>query len=144
MSKSVFNPNEKVLIRRYLIWCYKTTKEELDRIERYYTQIQVDHFVLSDLRKTEEFNSSKGSVPFREIVGEFEKYIEDKKRNVDQKKFTDDQQRDLSPDYIYLKCRFSALKKAIKHFLGARELNNICSLYEQEMTGRILQAREHS
>ena len=31
-KKRQFTQNEKNLIRRYLVWCYKTTKEELDKI----------------------------------------------------------------------------------------------------------------
>lgn len=69
-----FDKEKRRLIRRYLIWCYKTTREEFDG---------------------------------------------------------------------YLKNRLEAVEKAIEHFLGKDDLNNIQMLYENEMTNRILQARGH-
>jgi len=37
-----------------------------------------------------------------------------------------------------------AIEKTIKYFLGDKELEKINHLYEQEMTKRILEAREHT
>ncbi|MBU0467950.1 MAG: hypothetical protein KKD07_06965 [Candidatus Omnitrophica bacterium] len=134
---------EKDLTRRYLIWCYKTTKESLDRIERYYTQIPVDQYLLKQLMGSKDFKSSKTNKKYKNLVNDFEQYIDVKKKNVDAKKFEDLNCKKLDPEYQYLKERFAAIEKAIAHFLGKKELETINSLYEAEMTDRILNAREH-
>ena len=45
------NQSHPHLTRRYLTWCYKTTKENLDRIDRYFTQDTVDQFLLQSLKE---------------------------------------------------------------------------------------------
>ena len=139
MSKPTrFTQKEKDLIQRYLIWCYKTTKESLDRIDRYFTQLEVDRFILRELRSRE--NSSGCD----KLIGDFQKYMQDKEENVLPKKFLDQKSKTLQPDYQYLYQRFVAVEKAIDHFLGRKELQNIRYLYEQEMTRRILESKEHT
>ena len=130
--------NERQLVRRYLIWCYKTTKEDLDRVDRYYTQFLVDQFVLDCLNKNKNSDAD-----YKKLVKNFEEYMAKKRANVDIKKFQDPTQNKLNPDYQYLHNRFLAIKKAIIQFLGKKELTKIINLYEEEMTNRILTAREH-
>ena len=129
--KIKLTPNEKNLIRRYLVWCYKSTKEELDRIDRKFTQLKVDDFILSKL-------SAKSGAEKRILeksITEFKQYITQKQESA--------AAETLTPQHIYLKNRFSAVEDAAKYFLGAQELAKMVALYEQEMTTRILQAREH-
>ena len=133
--------NEKRLIRRYLVWCYKTVKESLDRIDRYYTQNQVDSFILSKF-------SAKNSTPavdpvYRKLVQEFTSYAQAKLDNADKKKYVDKENGRLHPEYQYLLNRFKAIEGAVKHFLGAQELQRMGREYEQEMTSRIWSAKEH-
>ena len=135
---------EKDLIRRYLVWCYKTTKEELDKTDRYFTQLMADGFILRQLRKMEGYRSVKGDQGYKDMVDQFSVYMEKKEANVLKKKFKDTRRRSLNPDYQYLKERFTAIEGAIRRFLGAEELKKISLLYEQEMTRRILQARDHT
>ena len=142
-KKSKLIKREKDLIRRYLIWCYKTTKEELDKIDRYFTQLKADAFVLLHLRKSKEYRSSSAKNAYKDIVEQFQAYMVEKETNVLKKKYKNGQHAELDPGYRYLKNRFVAIEKAIEHFLGANELNKICRLYEEEMTNRILKAREH-
>lgn len=136
-----FNLNENKLVRRYLVWCYKTTKESLDRIDRYYTQLQIDQFLLDELMNNRSFNSDEG---YKKHVKDFEAYMFKKKDNVDQKKYKDMSQNVLQPEYLYLQKRFAAIEVAIKNFLGPKELTRIAEGYEQEMTRRIWEAREHT
>ena len=56
-------------------------------------------------------------------------------------KFVDEKHTLLNADYQYLQNRFAAVEKAIRHFLGPRELDRIRVLYETEMTRRILSHR---
>lgn len=123
--------NEKNLTRRYLVWCYKSTKEELDRIDRKFTQLRVDDFLLEKLsaKAGNEKKALEGSIT------EFKEYISKKQESASAEKST--------PKHIYLKNRLSAVEDAIKYFLGPQELTKIIAMYEDEMTVRILQAREH-
>jgi len=134
---------QKDLTKRYFVWCYKTTKEELDRIERYFTQFEVDAFVLKKLRSTQDYKKTADKHSYRNTVNQFEKYMEKKKTNVLSKKYSDKKLTKLNPQYQYLKNRLSAIESAIDHFLGKKEREVIRRLYEEEMTRRILQATDH-
>jgi hypothetical protein len=133
--------NEKNLSRRYLLWCYKTTKEALDRVDRYYTQLEIDQIVLKDLKKSKGFKTDQA---VKKLILDFENYMERKRINVNEKKFLDVSSGKLSPEYEYLKLRFAAIQKAIVYFLGDKELSHICKQYEEEMTQRILASRENT
>jgi len=135
---------EKDLTRRYLVWCYKTTKESLDRIDRYFTQLQVDDFVLHQLRRSRDYRSSRRPNAYRNLVDDFEDYKAKKEQNVLKQKFTDSKHTKPNSQHQYLQNRLNALEKAIIHFLGKKDLAVIRNLYEKEMTQRILSAREHT
>jgi hypothetical protein len=144
-KKALLAQRERELLRRYLIWCYKTTKEELDRIERYFTQLKVDGFVLEQLRKGSDYKKAlEPSEGYHKLVDDFEKYMCTKKENVVKRKFTDASCRAVTAEYLYLSNRFCAIEKAIERFLGKKEVAVICRSYEEEMTRRILCARENT
>jgi len=143
-KKKYFTPNEKKILRRYLIWCYKTTKESLDRVERYFTQLHVDGYLFDQLSHSLEYRSAKSSLEYKALVDNFQNYMQNKEENVLKKKFFDQKLGLLNSDYQYLRNRFASLEKAIGHFLGKKELAVIERLYEEEMTRRILEAKEHS
>jgi hypothetical protein len=142
-KKLKFSKKEKDLLKRYLIWCYKTTKEELDKVGRYFTQLKVDVFLLKGLRKKSAYKNSKGNSEFKGLVDSFETYMLKKEDNVLKKKYKGKDFKKLQPQYEYLSERLCVLEDAISHFLGKQELTKIVNLYEEEMTKRILQAREH-
>jgi len=144
MRKVKLTQNEKKLLRRYLVWCYKTTKEKLDKVDRYFTQLIADDFILKHLEGAKDYKSSAGNKDYKNLVDQFKAYMNTKQVNVLKQKFKDRKRVKLNPDYQYLRCRFIAIEKTIVHFLGAPELNKICLLYEQEMMRRILQAQEHT
>ena len=143
MRKAKLTLKEKKLLRRYLVWCYKTTKEELDKIDRYFTQLIADNFTLKQLQGTTGYKSS-GDRDYKNLVDQFKIYMDKKESSVLKKKFKDRKRMQLNPDYQYLRDRLSAIEKTIKNFLGVKELTKIDLLYEQEMTRRILEAREHT
>jgi hypothetical protein len=136
--------NERCLIRRYLIWAYKTTKESLDRIDRYFTQLKVDHFLLAELSRQPAVKDSARGSEYLKKVNEFQTYIEEKAERVLPQKFSDVKLEKLQPEYWYLKVRLKALEDAIVYFLGKSELKKIQKMYESEMTKRILEAKEHT
>ncbi len=113
------------------MWCYKSTKDELDRIDRKFTQLKVDDFILGKLSAM----SGEEKQILERSIAEFKDYIVKKEESAAAEKST--------PKHVYLKARLSAVEDAVKHFLGAPELKKIIALYEAEMTGRILQARDH-
>ncbi|MDD2752421.1 MAG: hypothetical protein PHN59_04750, partial [Candidatus Omnitrophica bacterium] len=62
----------KNLKKRYLVWFYKTSKEALDKVERKFTQLEIDNFVLKELAKQ---NQDKKLDKF---IAEFKEYIRNK------------------------------------------------------------------
>ncbi len=131
--------SQKNLIRRYLIWCCKTTKEDVDRIDRYFTQSLVDRRLLELLLK-----NKNSDAPYQKKVSDFQAYMDTKEKNALSKKFLNVKTKTLHPEYEYLQNRLSVLEQVIVEFLGKRELKTIQMLYEHEMTRRILEAREHT
>lgn len=133
---------EKNLIRRYLIWCYKTTKEELDRIDRKFTQLKVDYFMLDELKKMDK--KTLVSSDYAKLLSDFIVYIENKEKDAQESKFSDSKKQHLNSRYLFLRNRLSTIEKAIIHFLGPKQKIEIARLYEEEMTRRILESREHT
>lgn len=114
---------------RYSLWFYKTTKDALDRIERKFTQLDIDRIVLKELNKLDKNKKAK------ESVGQFTDYIKNKEKEGLNLK--------CLPDYHFLSLKLKALEKAIVKELGKKTLEGIKSLYEKEMTERILKSRGH-
>lgn len=135
------NAKDKALIQRYLVWCYKTTKESLDRIDRKFTQVKVDRFILSHLEKIQLQSQSRAD--YRQLVEDFSSYVSGKEKEGKLQKFLDGKEGALNSNYIYLQNRLNAVELAIRHFLGPRALAKIVLLFEEEMTRRILESREH-
>lgn len=132
---------EQDLVRRYLVWCYKTSKEELDKTDRYFTQAVVDDYLIDRLKNFPGYKDRGTS--FHKSVEDFVQYAREKKAMAEGKKFAGSTQKVLHPDYQYLKARVEAIEQAICHFFDQKELERIAVLYENEMTERILKAREH-
>ena len=144
MAKKILQTQtHKDLIRRYLLWFFKTTKEAFERIERKTTQLMVDEYVLKCIKTKRRGLPANGRKKYDELVKEFEVYIKTKKADELKLKFFDGKGKSLHPQYVYLKNRLEAVEEAIRHFLGEKELRRIRSLYEKEFTSRILLARDH-
>ncbi|MDD4980247.1 MAG: hypothetical protein PHC54_03100 [Candidatus Omnitrophica bacterium] len=118
------------LKKRYLIWLYKAAKEAQDKIERKFTQLEIDRFILKELEKE---NAGKN------FIAEFKQYIENKEKDGLSLKYKN---KKLSPNYLFLALKLKAIEKAIIHELGQRALKEIKTLYEKEMTQRILKSTE--
>ncbi len=116
------------LKKRYLIWLYKIAKESLDKIERKFTQVAIDKFLLKELR-------GQGSErKIGKFVDEFSLYINNKEKEGLNLKFEGE---NLKPQYTFLVFKLKAIEKAIVKELGKPGLKEIKSLYEKEMIGRI-------
>ncbi len=135
--------SHKDLIRRYLLWAYKTTKESFERIERKTTQLMVDEYILKALKQNTRCEAAVQK-DYQKFIEEFEQYIARKKEDEVKQKFADGSRKVLHPQYIYLERRLLVIEGAIKYFLGPDTLKTMKELYEKEFTNRILQAREHT
>jgi len=124
----------KNLKKRYLIWFYKTAKEELDKIERKFTQAQVDRFILKEMKKGNK-NSN-----LDKFIDDFEAYIVNKERLGLELKY---EKNSLKPEYQFLVLKLNAIEKSIVKELGKKALQETKSLYEREMTERIIKSTEH-
>jgi len=124
----------KNLKKRYLIWLYKTTKESLDKVERKFTQLDIDRFILEELEKLDKNKLAQ------KHLDEFRAYIRNKENEGLVLKF---ENRELKPDYYFLVLKLKSIEKAILKELGKKALKEIKFLYEIEMTERILKSTEH-
>jgi len=143
-KKINLSQDEKNLMRRYLIWCYKTAKEALDRVDRYFTQLIVDEQVIGILLKTKDVKDKEKGREYLKKIDEFAEHMEKKEARVLPQKYLDPEKEILQPEYWYLKNRLAAIEKTIVRFFGLKELKAIKNMYEEEMTRRILEARDHS
>lgn len=125
---------------RYLLWLYKTTKEAFDRIERKFTQIDIDKKILRDMK--ENFNSQdlKKKNEARKLLKDFKEYIDKKEKDGRELKFDG---RKLQPEYYHLSLKLEAIEKAIAEELGRTRLKEIKALYEHEMRRRIIEVQDH-
>lgn len=126
--------DRKNLKKRYLIWFYKVTKEALDKIERKFTQTEIDRTILGELRDEDECGL------ITNFVDDFEAYIETKEKEGMLLKYKGGKPE---PDFLFLELKLKAIEKIIIEELGKKTLNEIKALYENEMTQRILKNTEH-
>ncbi len=127
-------PDSKNLKKRYLIWFYKTTKEALDKIERKFTQIDIDRFILKEIKRKSKDKTIES------FIAQFEEYIQKKEQDGLALKFED---KKLKPHYVFLVLKLEAIEKSIVKELGKKALEEIKLLYEVEMIERILRSTEH-
>jgi hypothetical protein len=124
----------KNLKKRYLIWFYKSAKEALDKIERKFTQAEIDKFILKELKKKDRSGRLKS------FIDDFDAYVQKKEQDGFALKFVN---KELKPEYLFLVYKLEAIEKVIVKELGKKSLKEIKSLYEKEMTERILKSTEH-
>ena len=122
----------KNLKKRYLIWLYKETKEALDRVDRKFTQLEVDKVILAELKKAE--------LKDKKFLDDFYAYVNNKEKDCGKlksgKNYSD-------PEHQFLALKLQAVEKAIVKELGAKSLEEIKTLYHNEMVDRILRSTEH-
>jgi hypothetical protein len=135
------NQDVKNLKKRYLIWLYKTTKEAFDKFERKFTQVDIDKDVLKEIE-----NTLMGSylphekAELEKLVDNFQDYIAAKEKACLELKYKGVR---TNTDFIFLDVKLAAVEKVIAKELGKRGLEEIKSMYEKEMTQRILKSTEH-
>jgi len=128
------NSDLKNLKKRYLVWFYKTNKEALDKIERKFTQVEIDRFILKELKKADKEKRVES------LINQFQDYVQKKEEDGLKLKF---EGKELKAEYLFLLLKAQAIEKAIVKELGKKVLDEIKLLYEIEMTERILRSTEH-
>lgn len=125
---------------RYLLWLYKTTKEEFDRIERKFTQVDIDKKIMRYMGEHFDSRNLKRKNEARKLLKGFKEYINKKEKDGRELKF---EGRKLQPEYYHLSLKLEAIEKIIVEELGQRGLGGIKALYELEMKRRIIEAQDH-
>ncbi|OGP81591.1 MAG: hypothetical protein A2Z08_06800 [Deltaproteobacteria bacterium RBG_16_54_11] len=125
---------------RYLLWLYKTTKEEFDRIERKFTQVGIDKKIMRYMGEHFDSRNLKRKNEARKLLKGLKEYINKKEKEGLELKF---EGRKLKPEYYHLSLKLEAIGKSIVEELGHRGLKEIKALYEHEMMRRIIESQEH-
>ena len=133
--------DKKNLQFRYLLWLYKTTKEEFDRIERKFTQVYIDRMILRYMAGHGDVLTPKGEHTSGKFLKDCKNYIDKKEKEGVALKFAG---KKLRPEYYHLSLKLEAIEKVIIEVFGKRGLRGIKALYEHEMRRRIIEAIEHS
>lgn len=124
---------------RYLLWLYRTTKEGFDRIERKFTQVDIDRTIMRYMREHINTRNIRRKNEAKKFINDFKEYIDKKEREGRALKF---EGRKLRAEYYHLSLKLEAIEKAIIEELGNRGLKGVKALYEHEMRRRIIEARE--
>ncbi len=122
--------NRRSLTKRYLFWLYKTTKDELDRIDRKFTQLDVD-------RALQRYLKARAGGVLAPFLQEWERYIAAKEKDAQALKF-DAQGRPLA-SYAFLALKLEAVERETRKRFGARALAEFRRLYEEAAMKNILQ-----
>jgi len=125
---------------RYLLWLYKTKKEALDRVERKFTQVDIDRKIMRYMREHSNSRNLKMKNEVKKFLKDFKEYINKKEKEGMELKF---EGRKLKPEYYHLSLKLEAIEKSIVEELGHRGLKEIKALYEHEMMRRIIESQEH-
>ncbi len=129
--------DQESLYKRYLLWLYKTTKDELDKIERKFTQLDIDRQIQKILKKKSDVLKSPlrgGITPFLE---EGKEYIFEKESDAQKLKLTEEGL--LNPKYLFLHLKLEAITQITKIHFGQKGLEEFKRLYEEAALRRILE-----
>src|SRR3972149_147683 len=112
---------------RYLLWLYKMKKEALDRVERKFTQVDIDRKIMRYMREHSNSRNLKMKNEAKKFLKDFKEYINKKEKEGMELKF---EGRKLKPEYYHLSLKLEAIEKSIVEELGHRGLKEIKALYE--------------
>jgi len=122
------------LHKRYLLWLYKTIKDELDKIERKFTQLDIDAEIQKKLEAKIEDAPVEGLEPF---INEWKEYVALKKTDAHKMKF--DEKGDMSPSYVFLRLKLDSVEEIVERRFGKKTLEQFKALYEEASIKRIME-----
>jgi hypothetical protein len=117
------------LQKRYLFWLYKTTKDELDRIDRKFTQLDIDRAMLDFFRgrAVGARDVVKGGVDI--FVREWQEYVTGKE--ADARKLRFDEKGGILASYYFLHLKLKAVLDLAQRRFGARAVRDFKRYYEE-------------
>ena len=120
----------KSLEKRYLFWLYKTTRDELDRIDRKFTQLEIDRGMQKIFREHE-------GGALASFVEEWDRYIANKQAEAKKLKFDD--KGGVLPSYAFLRLKLEAVRGLTSKLFGARLVREFEEMVEAAAMENILQ-----
>lgn len=116
------------LYKRYLFWLYKTTRDELERIDRKFTQLDID-------RQIEKLLENKEGVS--EYLKEWKDYILAKESDALKLKFSSNGA--LDSRYLFLSLKLEAIIAITRKMFGRRMLSKFDKFCEEAAMKAIMQ-----
>ncbi|MFA5038588.1 MAG: hypothetical protein WC732_02785 [Candidatus Omnitrophota bacterium] len=125
------------LYKRYLFWLYKNVREECDRVDRKFTQLDIDGEIADFFERSLVSLSEREREEIAPFVKEWNSYVVQKKDDAGQMKFTPAQ--GLKPEYVFLRLKLKAIESLIIRRLGRKGLKSFKRMQEQSALQGILQ-----
>lgn len=124
---------------RYLLLFYKAAKQEFDRIERKFTQLEIDKKILENMKEKMRRLEPELKNGLTNYFEEFKDYLVKKERGRNVLKL---EKESLRPEYLFLSLKLRVIEEIIVRELGEDKKDEIKALYETEMRKRILAAKD--
>ncbi len=144
--------DKRSLSRRYLFWLYKTTKDELDKVDRKFTQLDIDRAIQKML--VIKTGALKGALKddVAPYLAEWKEYILQKEGEGIGLKFSSSGRLDpsligigrsvpsgLDPKYLFLSLKLEAVTAITTKMFGANTLKEFRKLCEEAAMKMIMQ-----
>lgn len=125
------------LYKRYLFWLYKMTRDELDRIERKFTQLEIDEEITRFFDRVLTGLSGALSQEVGGLVDEWKRYVAQKA--ADASRLKHGRTGAPKPEILLLHMKLAAVEKLADSYLGKKALKDFRRLYEDAAMQRILE-----
>ncbi len=126
----------RCLTKRYLLWMYKTTKDELDRIDRKFTQLEVDRFIADYFLKVSGRLNKKRRDALSAYFRQWDEYTGAKEKDAESLKYVGP--GELEPRYAFMHLKLEAILRAVRRYLGPGSIKEFQRLYEAKAIENIL------
>jgi len=136
-AASIGKDDANSLTRRYLFWLYKTTRDQTDKIDRKFTQLEVDKEIQKILEKKVWAMKKAFQKPLRPFLEEWKEYIFAKQSDAQKLKFNEE--GGFSDEYLFLHLKLAAITQIIKDRFGLATLKKFKTLCEERAFEAILE-----
>ncbi len=140
MGKDNFGPDlddQVSLSKRYLFWLYKTTRDELDKVDRKFMQLAVDNEIYKKLKKAVKRLGPGISGTLEAFLREWQEYIFQKDSDAQKLKYSEDGKPNHA--YLSLRLKLEAIEAVVRGRFGKKQLLFYKELYEDAAYEVILQ-----
>ncbi len=125
------------LYKRYLLWLYKMTKDEFDKIERKFTQLDIDRRIEGIFEKKFKSVPEPLCSSLKNNLKEWKEYVLAKEKDAKALKFGDD--GDLLASYLFLQLKLETVEEIIVSVFSKKTLKEFKELCEEYAFKRILE-----